>query len=56
MQEGGELPAPRTGDYEYSEKFIKEVEFKKAQLGTLKVWFNNREGKMYYVAEREPEP
>jgi len=43
------LPMPREGDYEYDERFIKDVEEKKILLGALKVRFNNEKGEMESV-------
>jgi hypothetical protein len=43
------LPMPREGDYEYDERFIKEVEEKKILLGALKMRFNNEFGEMESV-------
>jgi len=43
------LPMPREGDYEYDERFIKEVEEKKVLLGALKMRFNNERGEMESV-------
>jgi DNA-binding Lrp family transcriptional regulator len=38
------LPSPREGDFEYDEKFIKDLEEKQIALGQLKMRFNNTEG------------
>jgi hypothetical protein len=43
------LPMPREGDYEYDERFIKEVEEKKILLSALKMRFNNERGEMESV-------
>lgn len=40
------LPAPKSGDYEYDESFIKDLEEKKIALGKLKMRFNNERGQM----------
>jgi hypothetical protein len=43
------LPLPRDGDYEYDEKFIKDLEEKQIALGQLKMKFNNKLGMMESV-------
>jgi len=43
------LPLPREGDYEYDEKFIKDVERKKIILGALSMRFDNERGEMESV-------
>ncbi len=43
------LPFPREGDYEYDEKFIKDIEEKRVLLGTLNMRFNNSIGEMESV-------
>ena len=43
------LPLPREGDYEYGEKYIKDLEEKKIALGVLHVRFNNERGEMESV-------
>lgn len=43
------LPMPQEGDYEYNERFIKDIEEKKVLLGALKVRFNNERGEIESV-------
>ena len=43
------LPLPREGDYEYGEKYIKDLEEKKIVLGVLSMRFNNELGEMESV-------
>ena len=43
------LPAPREGDFEYDEAFIKALEEKKILLGVLKVRFDNERGEVESV-------
>jgi DNA-binding Lrp family transcriptional regulator len=43
------LPTPREGDFEYDEKFIKDMEEKQIALGQLKMRFNNELGIMESV-------
>ena len=43
------LPAPREGDFEYDEAYIKKIEEQKIALGALKVRFNNEMGEMESV-------
>lgn len=43
------LPAPREGDFEYAEDFIKALENKKILLGVLKVKFDNSRGEVESV-------
>jgi hypothetical protein len=43
------LPAPETGDYEYGERYIKDLEEKKIMLGVLKVRFDNERGEVESV-------
>jgi hypothetical protein len=43
------LPAPREGDFEYDEAYIKRLEEQKIALGALKIRFNNELGVMESV-------
>lgn len=47
--EAKHLPAPREGDFEYDEAYIKRLEEQKIALGTLKMRFNNELGVMESV-------
>lgn len=47
------LPAPREGDYEYDERFIKKTEVQRITLRLLKMRFNNEKGEMEGVEERQ---
>jgi len=42
-------PLPEIGDFEYGEKYIKDLEEKKIMLGVLKMRFNNERGEMESV-------